>query len=161
MDSRRRRRPTIHCRTLEGFRTSRDGLRRAKLACAHAARAAGRVGRACASGPQVHKYIPVRFSALLASSPACRPVAKGHPDPCPVFCSRQATRARSRSPADGKEADRFLDYHARFPARPSVAPVAGAGAGSGSRIRFRVRDRPSDPVPASGHRLRGQSAGRS
>jgi len=26
----------IECRTLEGFRTSRDGLRRAKLACAHA-----------------------------------------------------------------------------------------------------------------------------
>jgi len=34
--------------------------------------------RACASGPQVHQYIPVRFSALLASSPACRPDAKGH-----------------------------------------------------------------------------------
>jgi hypothetical protein len=33
----RGRRPTIHCRTLEGFRTSRDGLRRAKLTCAHAA----------------------------------------------------------------------------------------------------------------------------
>jgi len=26
--------------------------------------------RACASGPQVHQYIPGRFSALLASSPA-------------------------------------------------------------------------------------------
>ena len=38
--------------------------------------------RACASGPQVHQYIPGRFSALLASCPACRPDAKRHRDPC-------------------------------------------------------------------------------
>jgi hypothetical protein len=57
--------------------------------------------RACASGPQVHQYIPVRFSALLALGPAkarrsrggrwlggqvrvpegpCRPDSKRHPD---------------------------------------------------------------------------------
>jgi len=35
--------------------------------------------RACASGPQVHQYIPVRFSALLALGPACRPDSKRHP----------------------------------------------------------------------------------
>jgi hypothetical protein len=38
--------------------------------------------RACASGPQLHQYIPVRFSALLALGPACRPDSKRHPDLC-------------------------------------------------------------------------------
>src|SRR5512141_1966527 len=37
--------------------------------------------RACASGPQVRQYIPVRFSALLARASACRPDAKGHRNP--------------------------------------------------------------------------------
>jgi hypothetical protein len=46
--------------------------------------------RACASGPQVHQYIPVRFSALLASSPACRPDAKG-------YRSRRFVEARLKS----------------------------------------------------------------
>ena len=45
--------------------------------------------RACASGPQVHQYIPVRFSALLASGPACRPNAKGHRDPPLVHVQRK------------------------------------------------------------------------
>jgi hypothetical protein len=46
--------------------------------------------RACASGPQVHQYIPVRFSALLASSPACRPHAKRHRDLRPGELRRKA-----------------------------------------------------------------------
>jgi len=59
--------------------------------------------RACASGPQVHQYIPVRFSALLASSPACRPDSKGLRKPASRVLLRQAHRGQggaSRTPGD-------------------------------------------------------------
>jgi len=68
----KRRRPTIDSRTLEGFRTSRDGLRRAKLACAHAAWAAGGVGPAL----PVLKYISTFRSGSRPSLPAARLVGR-------------------------------------------------------------------------------------
>ena len=64
----RRQRPTIDCGTLAGFRTSRAGLRQAKLAYAHACWTAGCVGPAL----PVLKYISTFRSGSRPSLPAAR-----------------------------------------------------------------------------------------
>jgi len=66
----------------------------------------------CASVPQVHQDVPVRFSPLLAPSPACHLKAKLNQHCYPLTTKSTSTGLRqfaaaapSRESQDGKEAD--------------------------------------------------------
>src|SRR5262245_40093160 len=58
--------------------------------------------RACASGPHVREYTPGRFSALLATAPACRPLLEGEFDTVELLgaCGRVGGRPGSRPRQD-------------------------------------------------------------